>query len=155
MRFTTFSIMIFILTIFLPGCGPSSIEKEQIGKFKQQVAANTNDPESVQFKNIKFISENKGMCGEINYKNKMGGYEGFKVFAVSPNNVVLLEHTTLVDVTGLSKMSKKERNEYMVKTAAKFMSLGAQSEARGILWDSVMMNDFDYWGDCYSDSQNR
>lgn len=40
------------------------------------------DPSSVQFRNIRTVSDeiSNGVCGEYNAKNAYGGYVGFKMF---------------------------------------------------------------------------
>lgn len=49
-----------------------------------QVRQQLNDPESAQFRNVRLFSDwtpgNSALCGEVNAKNKMGGYVGFQHF---------------------------------------------------------------------------
>ena len=48
-------------------------------KARQLVAAQLNDPLSAQFRNDRFIDYD-WHCGEVNAKNAMGGYVGFRRF---------------------------------------------------------------------------
>ena len=42
------------------------------------------DPESLQLINLRYSEDDSGMvCGEMNAKNRMGAYTGFKKFAFS------------------------------------------------------------------------
>jgi hypothetical protein len=40
------------------------------------------DPDSAQFRNVQVAPTGDTMCGEVNSKNKMGGYVGFKQFII-------------------------------------------------------------------------
>jgi len=40
------------------------------------------DPDSAQFRNMRISLNGQSLCGEVNGKNKMGGYVGFKRFVV-------------------------------------------------------------------------
>ncbi len=62
--------------------GPSWMTKR---KAQEQISAQLVDPASAQFRNLRLVKGNKGVtlvCGEVNAKNKMGGYTGFKGFYV-------------------------------------------------------------------------
>ena len=47
---------------------------EKVNSIEEKARRNLFDPEAAKFRNI------KGNCGEINAKNKMGGYTGFRRF---------------------------------------------------------------------------
>ena len=47
---------------------------ESVNFIEEKVRRNLFDPEAAKFRNI------KGNCGEINAKNKMGGYTGYRRF---------------------------------------------------------------------------
>ena len=51
------------------------------------------DPQSAQFKNESILSDKKTVCGEVNAKNTLGGYVGFKSY-VSNGNEFLIEGAT-------------------------------------------------------------
>lgn len=60
---------------------------EYIKKGMQEVADSLIDPESARFRNVFYTFEKSAkykyslsVCGEINAKNRMGGYVGFKWF---------------------------------------------------------------------------
>lgn len=51
---------------------------------QQAVMAQTNDPESVRFRDLYFNKHNGAqyLCGDVNARNRMGGYVGFVPFWV-------------------------------------------------------------------------
>ncbi len=51
---------------------------ESVNFIEEKVRRNLFDPEAAKFRNI------KGNCGEINAKNKMGGYTGYRRFIYDP-----------------------------------------------------------------------
>jgi hypothetical protein len=77
------STLIFISA--LSGCGKSKQELH-IEELEKRIAATLTDPGSAQFRNVKLSQDQKYLCGEINGKNRLGGYVGFKDFAVSYND---------------------------------------------------------------------
>jgi len=68
----------------LVGCGKGRTTEELLIESAQRIVANqTNDPFAVQFRSM-VGSEKAGMvCGEVNSKNAMGGYVGFKQFMLT------------------------------------------------------------------------
>lgn len=58
----------------------------------EKVRETMNDPESAQFRNLRVISawtpSDTVVCGEVNGKNRMGGYVGFKHFEVLGSDAV-------------------------------------------------------------------
>ena len=50
-------------------------------KAKRAVTEQLIDPTSAQFRNVHSLGES--VCGEVNGKNKMGAYVGFRRFVVS------------------------------------------------------------------------
>jgi len=63
---------------------------EKTKEIEDKVRALAFDPESAQFRN------QKGNCGEVNAKNKFGGYTGFKKYIYNPE-------TDTVDLESLDK----------------------------------------------------
>lgn len=64
----------------LAGCGPS-LEKQA-----QEIAArDLVDPASAQFRDVRPVDGTKCVEGQINAKNRMGGYVGFRLFLVDMN----------------------------------------------------------------------
>lgn len=62
----------------------AEVEKEK----KISVATNSirealNDPESARFRKLFVSPKGRAVCGEVNAKNKMGGYVGFRRFIVA------------------------------------------------------------------------
>lgn len=57
---------------------------------KNEVRAQLVDPDSAKFRNIR-IFENGNYCGEVNAKNRMGGYSGFVEFSKTYERVELGE----------------------------------------------------------------
>lgn len=54
-----------------------------VGELRKPVLAKLNDPASAQFRNERTIGwtpYNAILCGEVNAKNRMGGYTGFAAF---------------------------------------------------------------------------
>ena len=63
-----------------------ALSPEQITVMQAQIAELMNDPESARFKNLRAARDSKGMlyvCGEINGRNKFGGYVGYKLFVAA------------------------------------------------------------------------
>lgn len=52
-----------------------------IAKVKQDILDSMKDPDSTKFRNITTSEDGSFVCGEVNSKNSMGGYMGFKKFA--------------------------------------------------------------------------
>lgn len=86
----------FYLTIwkdFCPNEPPPELREARrqwaASKTFDQIKAKLNDPDSAIFRNIKFFNEeeNIGVCGELNAKNKFGGFAGYKRFVTeSPSS---------------------------------------------------------------------
>lgn len=52
-----------------------------ITKVKAAIKESARDPDSVRYRNVKIASNDGSLiCGEVNSKNSMGGYTGFKRF---------------------------------------------------------------------------
>lgn len=62
--------------------GPIQVDQgeaaQQVSSIEEKARRNLFDPEAAKFRNI------KGNCGEINAKNKMGGYTGYRRFIYDP-----------------------------------------------------------------------
>jgi DNA-directed RNA polymerase subunit E'/Rpb7 len=55
------------------------------------VKANLSDPDSAQFKSFYKNKSSGVICGEVNSKNRMGGYVGFSKFLILPGDNLLFE----------------------------------------------------------------
>lgn len=57
-----------------------------VSKLEEVVLAKLNDPDSAKIRNIRLFSDwtvdGSAMCGEVNAKNRMGGYVGYRRFNV-------------------------------------------------------------------------
>lgn len=62
--------------LVLAGCGKSDIDLA-----REAVAKQLTDPSSAQFRN-EWSKKDGWVCGEVNSKNTMGGYVGFKRYTV-------------------------------------------------------------------------
>lgn len=69
---------LYVLNIGVPGWAANPILAYQA---EGQVKEHLTDPQSAQFKN------KDGMCGEVNSKNKLGGYAGFQRYIAAGKNV--------------------------------------------------------------------
>ena len=78
-------ILVFCLALVLVALGG----RVGLGKWQQQqsktairsvVLAAMKDPASAQWRNEVLSADNKTLCGEVNAKNSMGGYVGFKPY---------------------------------------------------------------------------
>jgi hypothetical protein len=67
------NVALFAAAILISGCD------SQVSAAKQAVADSLIDPGSVQYRNVASYSEGV-VCGEVNAKNRMGGYTGFRRF---------------------------------------------------------------------------
>jgi hypothetical protein len=81
-------LVLVVVGLALIGCESKEAKLQRLNEigysYAQDVVKNELiDPASAQFKN------QKGFCGEVNSKNKMGGYVGFSRFIVlSPKSVI-------------------------------------------------------------------
>lgn len=82
MKIVVRAVTVFLLLVMNAGCGKSKDEL-LIETLQAKVAAQLTDPGSAQFRNVKLSPTKEFICGEINGKNKMGGYVGFVPFVAS------------------------------------------------------------------------
>ena len=80
-----------IMAILVSGCGNKNIEAA-----KKSIEERLLDPSSVQYRNVKAYSENV-VCGEVNGKNTMGGYVGYKPFIYKQDDINLDVSLTEID----------------------------------------------------------
>ena len=55
---------------------------------ERQVLVFLNDPDSAKFKEVQFFPTTGAGCGQVNARNKMGGYTGFTTFVALPDGSV-------------------------------------------------------------------
>lgn len=74
-----------------------------VAQMREPVAALLTDPESAQFRNERLFSGwtpgSSALCGEVNARNRMGGYVGFTSFSV----VAGLAHIADADETRIKR----------------------------------------------------
>ena len=75
-------VFLMVAAMAVTACGQkaesSSGEDRHITEAKRAIERNLSDPSSAQYRNVKnYISS---VCGEVNAKNKFGGYVGFQQF---------------------------------------------------------------------------
>lgn len=88
-------IWVAILLIVFTGCAVS-IRYYIAHQSRQPVLEKLNDPDSAKFRNERFVGGwtiSGVMCGEINAKNRMGGYIGYvKYYTVLSGGVPIDSH---------------------------------------------------------------
>lgn len=89
------------LSLILMACSESSkpvAEDVEITAAKKAVIEQLKDPNSAEFKNVgKYVATISGkpmVCGQVNAKNSMGGYVGFRRFAFSQTEGLAIEGAT-------------------------------------------------------------
>lgn len=68
------------------GCKALDLPKPKpltIARAKWSIEERLNDPESARYKSTYLVRRTGAVCGRVNSKNRMGGYDGFKGFVVS------------------------------------------------------------------------
>jgi len=53
-----------------------------IDRAQANIAERLTDPESARYKSLVQVRRTGAVCGRVNSKNRMGGYDGFKGFIV-------------------------------------------------------------------------
>lgn len=61
----------------LPGARPMTIDGA-----RWAIEERLTDPESARYKSLTQVRRTGAVCGRVNSKNRMGGYDGFKYFTV-------------------------------------------------------------------------
>lgn len=148
------SVTVALVCFSMAGCGPSEkqlkeeaerkaneAESAQIETLKSRVLERLTDPASAQFRKLKLLKDNKGLCGEINAKNKLGGYVGFSAFAVDPSGKTVVLRTMTLDIA-------KKDEETLKKLAGSMMIAGNRSEVDSVIADIVYRRDFAHWTEC-------
>lgn len=96
----------FIGLAVLLAAGVYAYRSYLVSELRQPALAALNDPDSAQFKNERYsgpwTTHGGTLCGELNAKNKMGGYVGYKRFHVAYGDSVQIGgdvemHTIMCD----------------------------------------------------------
>lgn len=68
-------------------------------RLKERLKRDLIDPDSAQFRDTELSPNRECMSGQVNSKNRMGGYVGFKKFFVSEKEVILSKDEYGLDVS--------------------------------------------------------
>lgn len=80
---------------------------EQTTAFKGRIVRMMKDPESVQFRELKFNSERDVLCGEVNARNGFGGYVGYKRFFVNSKTALVVNTDKITEELYFLEEAKK------------------------------------------------
>lgn len=83
---------LLVLAIFVGASGAAAAD-ELVEKAKEAVVRKLKDPASAQFVDVRRVRDPDMVCGRVNAKNAMGGYEGAREFryVVSRNVAIIVE----------------------------------------------------------------
>lgn len=99
--------IVALASVMVSGCGGSGGSAEtnaQLKEIKMQrmarefVSANLKDPGSAEFRN------QREFCGEVNARNSLGGFTGFKRFIAGNENLVILEDDSRITAAEFQAM---------------------------------------------------
>ena len=65
----------------------SKARERLITDAKETIANSLKDPESARFRNVFVSPKMLAVCGDVNAKNSMGGYVGFRRFIVAKDKI--------------------------------------------------------------------
>lgn len=64
-----------------------------VSELKKPVLAKLSDPDSAQFQNLKYVGnwtvQGGVLCGQVNAKNRMGGYVGYQWFDADAKSAIV------------------------------------------------------------------
>jgi hypothetical protein len=140
------------MTLSLQGCDAFTVHNG-----RKAVLARLTDPESAQFRQMR--AGDDMMCGEVNARNRLGGYGGFEPFVVSYGDVMLESDfrpilranewpssaTLADDVIGIARYHEVSQSPWPSDTIAP----ASYEQARNYCAFSS------YWADCQGDHQPR
>ena len=78
-----------------PSSSPGPLDRTRfIADQEERIRSGLRDPESARFRNESISTNHAGptLCGQVNFKNAAGGYEGFQRF-ISGQTPPLIEGT--------------------------------------------------------------
>lgn len=138
-------LLITALAALLPSCnyvpGTNSYKIAQTEIFIDEIVI---DPESTKYRNVtisSIIAPNNGhtVCGEINARNKMGGYTGFTRFINNAEQKEVLFDPT-IDVVEQSRQATEQRgfcsqlDQFSCPIANKIEAEIAEQESFDVSW---------------------
>ena len=98
-------LLALIITVFFVACSPD------LAPGRQKVKDSLKDPESAQFRSERIAKAPAIFCGEVNSKNSMGGYVGFKRYIVTSGFVAFDgdETSVLLKDKGVNTEARDEK----------------------------------------------
>jgi hypothetical protein len=104
----------------LAACGSSSADRGAIAEAKKRTEAHLLDPNAAEYQNVRVVRDKEGhwtVCGEINAKNALGGYTGFRKFAVFETNPeAMIAGTAEASSTGMSQETTDAIGEILLQS---------------------------------------
>lgn len=93
---------------------PNGPDSRLIEETKGLLVGKLKDPDSALFRNIKVVTRPDGklVCGEINAKNSLGGYVGYKPFIGG----------FVIDLNDLSKIKRNRSEEFYNRMVDAYVS---------------------------------
>lgn len=88
------ALVVFSMLVVVLACG---YYYKPIYDLKEAVKNELVDPDSAKFKDIYVNRKTKVGCGQVNSKNKMGGYAGSRFFIVYANGRVVFDDPSWKD----------------------------------------------------------
>lgn len=77
-----------LIAVFLLASAVFGYRSYLVSELRKPVLAELSDPHSAQFQSERLFSNwtpsGSALCGEVNAKNRMGGYAGFQPFVAFP-----------------------------------------------------------------------
>lgn len=80
--------------------------KRPVDMVKQRVAEALNDPDSAKFRFVEANPKTGGGCGEVNARNRMGGYVGFTAFILFADGEVRFGPPEVSSTEGLPRFQE-------------------------------------------------
>jgi hypothetical protein len=80
---------IVVLMACAIGAGLFFLQHQKTASMRAPLLASLKDADSAQFRNEHFVKDDSYLCGEVNSKNSMGGYVGYKRFISFPKGFAL------------------------------------------------------------------
>jgi hypothetical protein len=65
----------------------AALKEKMVAATQARITGMLNDPESARFRKVFVSPKGKAVCGEVNAKNQMGGYVGFRRFISARDQV--------------------------------------------------------------------
>lgn len=87
-------IILILATVSALAASAFGYRQYLVAELKRPVAYMAVDPDSVRFRNLRILSDwsprGSMLCGEMNARNRAGGYEGHQKFVVMSDGFMLI-----------------------------------------------------------------